>query len=124
MAKIHLYKIALLGIVTFSAGPSWSAETESFSAVRGEKLWQQPFKGAAPFSQRSCTSCHGKNLSASGKHVVTQKIIQPMAPSVNASRLTDERKVAKWLVRNCKWTIGRVCTSQEKGDLITYLKSQ
>jgi hypothetical protein len=47
-----------------------------------------------------------------------------MAPSVNAARLTDQAKIVKWLHRNCKWTLGRECTPQEKGDFLTYIRSR
>jgi len=31
--------------------------------------------------------------------------------------------VAKWFRRNCKTVLGRECTAQEKGDILTYLSS-
>ena len=73
---------------------------------------------------RSCTSCHGEQLNKKGKHIVTDKVIQPMAPSVNPERLTDQKKIEKWFRRNCKWTFGRECTAQEKGDFLSFLKNQ
>jgi hypothetical protein len=45
-----------------------------------------------------------------------------MAPSVDAERYTDLGKMEKWFKRNCKWTWGRECTPQEKGDLLEYLR--
>ena len=47
-----------------------------------------------------------------------------MAPSVNPKRLTDRTKIEKWFVRNCKWTFGRECTPQEKGDLLSFISSR
>ena len=47
-----------------------------------------------------------------------------MAPSVNPKRLTDRSKIEKWFKRNCKWTLGRECTPQEKGDILTFLLAQ
>ncbi len=47
-----------------------------------------------------------------------------MAVSVNATRLSDPKKVEKWFLRNCKWTFGRECTPQEKGDFIDYMTSR
>ena len=79
----------------------------------------------------SCAACHrltdpvGLTLEVfdvAGRHVRTQKPIAPMAPSVNHERLSDTRSIEKWLRRNCKWTLGRECTPQEKGDLLMYLK--
>jgi hypothetical protein len=93
-----------------------------FSAQRGEELWNREFTTAGQL--RSCTTCHTTNPRLSGKHVRTGKLIKPMAPSVNPERLTDQRKMEKWFKRNCKWTLGRVCTAQEKGDLLEYLKTQ
>ncbi|MEG7525318.1 MAG: DUF1924 domain-containing protein [Chromatiales bacterium] len=61
---------------------------------------------------------------ARSQHIRTGKVIEPLAPSVNPKRFTDQRKVEKWFIRNCKWTLGRECSSQEKGDLLVYLLSQ
>ena len=96
--------------------------TQSFSAEAGRQLWIQSFP-AADGSQRSCTTCHTINPGEIGKHAQTGKPIEPLAPSVNPQRLTQEKEIRKWLTRNCKWTLGRVCTAQEKGDLLTYLNS-
>jgi len=92
----------------------------TFSAKDGDKLWHQ--KNTGPDGkERDCTMCHGKDLTKSGKHVRTGKVIKPMAPSVNSKRFTDIHKVEKWFRRNCKWTLGRECTDQEKGDVLKYL---
>ena len=92
--------------------------TDEFSAERGAALWEKDFGG------RSCTTCHTESLYGKGRHQKTGKIIEPMAPSVNVERLTDRRKMKKWLLRNCKWTLGRECTSQEKGDILLWLSRQ
>lgn len=92
----------------------------SFSAERGDKLWHQKHTGSDG-KERDCTVCHGTDLKKSGKHIKTGKLIDPLAPSVNGKRYTDLDKVEKWLLRNCKWTFGRECTDQEKGDLLKYL---
>ena len=92
----------------------------SFSAERGDKFWHQKHT-AKDGKERDCTLCHGADLKKSGKHVRTGKVIKPMAPSVNPKRFTDIDKVEKWFLRNCKWTIGRECTNQEKGDILKYL---
>lgn len=93
------------------------------SAQRGQEMWQQRFAGSGEFSERSCISCHTRDLTRPGKHVKTGKAIQPMSPVVNAERLRDQRKVEKWLLRNCKWTLGRECSVQEKADFLAYIKS-
>ena len=88
-----------------------------FSFDRGEMLWNsQQYEG------RRCAVCHGPDLARSGQHQRTKKPIEPMAPSVNSKRYTDLKEVEKWFTRNCKWTWGRMCTAQEKGDLLEYLK--
>jgi len=94
--------------------------TLTFNAQTGEALWNKKFT-AEDGSSRSCTTCHGENLHKSGKHKKTGKKIEPMALSVNAERYTKMKKIKKWFKRNCKWTVGRECTMQEKGDVLKYL---
>ncbi|MDH5436459.1 MAG: DUF1924 domain-containing protein [Gammaproteobacteria bacterium] len=97
----------------------------NFDASRGEAMWNKPFSDAKAAGKiRSCTSCHTANIADTGKHVTTGKLIKPMSPSVNNSRLTDPKKVEKWFLRNCKWTVGRECTPQEKGDFLIFLRSK
>jgi len=96
--------------------------TQPFSAEAGRQLWNNSFV-VANGDKRSCTSCHTSDPKQAGKHVRTGKRIEPLAPSVNPERLTQEREIRKWLTRNCKWTLGRECDAQEKGNLLTYLNS-
>jgi Domain of unknown function (DUF1924) len=93
-------------------------------ANKGQKLWNQKFIGKKPFTERSCNTCHTSNLKKSGQHIRTKKIIKPLAPSVNPESLSKMKKIKKWLKRNCKWTIGRECTAEEKTHLLTYLNQQ
>ena len=86
-----------------------------FSEAQGALVWSRDGDG------RSCMSCHTDSLHAKGRHERTGKVIEPMAPSTNPERLTDPKKIRKWLLRNCKWTFGRECTAQEKGDLLLWL---
>lgn len=95
-----------------------------FDAARGEAMWTQSFTHAKADKPRSCAACHTDNLKSRGKHVRTGKAIEPLAPSVNATRLTDARDIEKWFGRNCKWTVGRECTAQEKGDFLSYMRLQ
>jgi len=92
-------------------------------AAQGKRLWNKTFKAKGNPVERSCASCHTKDLSAPGKHVKTHKVIKPMAPSANPERLTDVRKIEKWFKRNCKWTLGRECSAQEKTDLLLYINN-
>jgi len=92
-----------------------------FSAAAGEVLWNKGFVDAKKGDKRSCTTCHTTDLKQTGKHARTGKAIEPMAPSVNPKRLTKVKKIKKWFVRNCKWTLGRECTVQEKGDVLAFI---
>jgi len=89
---------------------------QAFSAERGEILFKTKHG-----NEWSCASCHTENPAAPGKHAKTGKVIQPLAPSANAERFTDPGKVAKWFKRNCNDVLDRVCTPQEKGDVLAYL---
>lgn len=93
-----------------------------FDAAAGEALWNRRFSADKQPAQRSCASCHTANPREAGKHVKTGKPITPLAPSVNSKRLSDIGEIRKWLRRNCNWTLGRECSAQEKGDLLSYLK--
>jgi len=94
--------------------------SQAFSSQRGKALWHKAGLNKQGL-QRGCTTCHGENLKAKGKHYRSGKTIQAMAPSVNSTRFNKLKKVKKWLKRNCKWTFGKECTAQQKGDLLTYL---
>ncbi|MEJ2694026.1 MAG: DUF1924 domain-containing protein [Candidatus Thiodiazotropha sp.] len=95
-----------------------------FSAVQGQTRWEMVRPAKADYGKRSCNDCHGADLRQVGKHAKTGKRIEPMARSVNPERLTDMAKIEKWFRRNCKWTLGRVCTPQEKGDFLVFLRQQ
>ena len=94
-----------------------------FDAQRGHALWTKKFS-SKDGKIRRCTTCHGEDLTKNGKHARSGKLIKPMAPSVNPERYTKMKKINKWFKRNCKWTLGRECTNQEKGDLLKYLSQQ
>jgi len=94
----------------------------SFNAEAGQAFWTQKFNPAGANQARQCATCHTADPRNSGKHARTGKPIEPLAPSVNSKRLTDVRKIRKWFYRNCKWTVGRECTAQEKGDLLVWLQ--
>ncbi len=115
--------------------------TTQASEATDQLLQQYRAQGAGPFSQqagrviwygthisdqvprrRSCTDCHGQNLTDSGTHLSTGKTIAPISPQINSGRLTQSKKISKWLLRNCKWTLGRECSVQERGDLLTFLQ--
>lgn len=89
---------------------------QGFSAARGETFFKTKQGG-----EWNCASCHTDNPVAQGKHAKTGKVIKPLAPSANAERFTDMAKVEKWFKRNCNDVLERVCTPQEKGDVLAYL---
>jgi hypothetical protein len=90
----------------------------TFTAAAGEKL----YKTNGP-NQLSCASCHTDSPKAVGKHAKTNKAIDPLAPSANPKRFTDLAQVEKWFKRNCNDVLSRACTTQEKGDFMTYVLS-
>ncbi len=97
------------------------AGVASFSADAGKALFQANHTGGKPDTP-SCTTCHTADPRQPGKSRVG-KPIEPMAVSANPSRFTDAAKVEKWFRRNCTSVLGRECTAEEKGNIITYLSS-
>lgn len=91
---------------------------KGFSAAAGESFYKNKHGG-----EWSCASCHTDNPTATGKHAVTNKVIQPMSPNANPERFTDAAKVNKWFKRNCNDVLKRECTPEEKGNVLTYLLS-
>jgi opacity protein-like surface antigen len=96
----------------------------TFDAAAAEAQWNKSFVDAASGENRRCSTCHTMDLKAGGKHATTGKAIEPLAPSVNPKRLTDIEKIEKWFLRNCKWTMGRECTPQEKGNYLVMIRSK
>lgn len=86
------------------------------SAQRGEVLFS-----TVGTTDWSCSTCHTRNPTAVGRHSTTGKPIEPIAPTVNRSRLTNPRTVEKWFTRNCRDVLGRVCSAAEKADVVAYL---
>jgi hypothetical protein len=95
-----------------------------FSAAAGEQFFDRAFVDAKSGEPRKCSLCHTTDLKRTGKHATTGKAIEPLAPSANPKRLTDVREIEKWLTRNCKWTLGRECTPQEKGDVLLMIRGR
>ncbi len=95
-----------------------NAAFKDFTVAAGQKLYTT----VGP-NQMSCSSCHTDSPKNEGKHAKTNKAIDPLAPSVNPKRFSDLAQVEKWFKRNCNDALGRVCTTQEKGDFMTYVLS-
>jgi hypothetical protein len=89
------------------------------SAAAGRAAWTRAVPGED--GPRSCSTCHTADPRAPGQHHTTGEAIDPLAPSVNSASLTDPAKIEKWFGRNCRWTWGRECTSQEKADFLSFL---
>ncbi len=89
---------------------------QGFSVARGREFFRQTQGG-----EWSCASCHTDDPAAGGKHAKTGKSIEPLAPAVNPQRFSNPAKVEKWFRRNCNDVLGRPCTAQEKGDVLTWL---
>ena len=130
----RLYTALLIGSVI--AMPAWAEQPQDFlttfaaqakidnaafsgfDAGRGEQFFTSRHDG-----DWSCATCHTDKPTAPGKHAVTKKDIEPLAPAANPARFTNATKVEKWFKRNCKDVQQRECTAQEKGDVLTYLLS-
>jgi hypothetical protein len=91
---------------------------KDFSAEGGHRLY------TSKPGDLMCASCHTDSPMQEGKHVKTNKVILPMAPSANPKRLTDPAKVEKWFKRNCNDVLKRDCSAQEKGNFMAYLLSK
>jgi len=87
----------------------------------GEAFFLADHTGGKPDTP-SCTTCHTRDPSASGQ-TRAGKAIDPLAPSANAERFTDTKKVEKWFGRNCNSVLGRECTAAEKADIVAWLAS-
>lgn len=98
----------LAGYASQSGQPANATKGETFFKASHGQEWQ-------------CTSCHGKSPMVSGRHASTDKVIEPLAPSVNLKRFTDTTKVEKWFRRNCKDVLARECTAAEKADVLAWL---
>ena len=130
MKLIHI--VVLLFAIPFYVQASAVSDMEAkyksqgagpFNAAAGEALWTKTFIDSKSGNKRSCATCHTANQTKEGKHARTGKVIEPMAPSVNSLRFTETKKIKKWFVRNCKWTMGHECSPQMKGDFLAFLKT-
>jgi cytochrome c peroxidase len=101
----------LMAAYTAKAGAPASPE-------RGKKLFMT--NHGADFGW-SCSTCHTENPAKTGKHAISEKPIEPLAPSANAKRFTNANKVELHFNTNCKDVVGRECTAGEKADVISWL---
>lgn len=89
------------------------------SAERGRQFYLE--KRSAAEKMPSCATCHTDEPTTAGKHVITSKSIEPIAPVAASARFTDTAKTEKWFRRNCKEVVGRECTAAEKADMLRFL---
>lgn len=130
--RIHA-KSALFMLFVFAAiAPTIAAETTPSKQLQywTDKAGSQAnsergkvFFNSTHGKEWSCSSCHGNPPSSLGKHAGTNKVIEPLAPSVNPDALTDSARTDKWFRRNCNDVLGRECLAQEKADVLSYLIS-
>jgi cytochrome c peroxidase len=130
-----MFRKALVAATVLLAAPA-SAETPE-SLMRGyaeqARTTSASYAGPSPAAGRrlfhqqprdwSCATCHTDQPAATGRHAITGKTIAPLSPVANPERFRDAAKVEKWFKRNCTDTLGRLCTSAEKADLISFLLS-
>lgn len=116
MAQPALAETPAEVLATYKAEAAATPGFQGFSAARGEQFYKNKHGG-----EWSCASCHTDDPAAQGKHAKSDKLIKPLAPSANPERFTEMKKVEKWFKRNCNDVLDRVCTAQEKGDLLAYL---
>lgn len=91
------------------------------SVERGKQLYHNKFNGP---KADSCAACHTANPRDGGRHLRTNKAIDPLAPSANKDRFTDPEKVEKWFKRNCVEVLARECSAREKADFAAYVLAQ
>jgi len=94
-----------------------------FSAKRGEQIFTTSHIGKRG-EPISCTSCHSPNLKNKGKNVHTNKVLEPLAPSVNTKRLSEVKNVKKWLRRNFNDVYKKEGTALQKGDVLYFINSK
>lgn len=126
ISKLSL--VALLALPTaLQAQATTPAQLQQAYEVAGGSAAQAE-RGRVFFTNRhggewSCASCHGQRPTSAGRHAVTAKPIDPLAPAFNSQAFTDERRVEKWFRRNCKDVVQRECTPGEKADVLAWLQS-
>jgi mono/diheme cytochrome c family protein len=125
--EVHMRKLFIIAALLAATGAQ--AETPRDFLTRFEKeagSAASAERGARFFNSKqggewSCASCHTDKPTQAGRHAKTDKPITALAPAANAERFTDAAKVDKWFRRNCKDTVNRLCSAQEKADVMAWL---
>ena len=117
---LFIFSLGLCGFAQAAAPQdflkTYEAQSGKASISRGEQFFNSKHG-----KEWSCASCHEIPPNHDTKHIVTGKVIKPLAPSANSARFTDEAKVDKWFKRNCNDVLGRECSAQEKADVLSWL---
>lgn len=95
---------------------------KGFNAEKGKEIFFKENK-SEKHGKISCVTCHTSDLKQKGKNVSTGKVIEPLSPSADSSRLTNVKDVEKWLKRNFNQVYGREGTTIEKGNVLLFIKS-
>lgn len=108
-----------------AADPSYAG----LSPVDGKAFFTREviqFKGdpSTPGKAIACASCHTANPADPGKHIVTNKPIAPLSPTVNPKRFKSMADVERKFSKHCNEVVGSDCTAQEKGNYIAYLLTE
>jgi cytochrome c553 len=111
-------QLSAYAVAAKAADPAFAG----FSADRGQTLHSTAFALGKPDTP-ACTACHGKDTRAPGR-TLSGKAIKPVALSATPGRYADPAKVEKWFKRNCNEVLGRACTPLEKGDWLSFMRSQ
>lgn len=106
-------------VASYTAEAAKTTPGFAASAQRGQAFFAKEW--GVSQKMPNCASCHGKNLKAEGKHVITDKRIDPLSPAATPGRFTDVKKTEKWFKRNCTEVTGRECTPAEKADFIQFV---
>lgn len=124
--KIFGLSLLLVSISSFAETPeqilnAWKNDGNitTWSSTKGQEFFTQ--KRNISKTMASCSACHGSDLRTQGEHIITGRKIMPMAISANPERFQDPKKIEKWFKRNCSEVVGRECTAQEKGDILTWI---
>lgn len=130
MKKASYLLLALFGLISFSAQADVATAEQAakqyslfakstLSAEDGKEFYTR--KQMVDGKDLACATCHTDNPADMGKHNVTGKAIQPMAPAVNPKRFADVNESAKGFTKHCKQVYGKDCSAKDKGNFIAYV---
>ena len=112
---------SIFSVTIFAATPQDFLKTYESQSGKASSAKGEQFFNAKLGKEWSCASCHENPPNHDTKHIVTGKVIKPLAPAANPERFTDVAKVDKWFKRNCNDVLSRECTAQEKADVLSWL---